>query len=56
MSEDVYTVDELAERWKCSRDALYDMLRRKSLRAFKVGGHYRISAAEVARHESGGAE
>lgn len=50
---EVYTVDDLAERWKCSRDALYDMLRKKKLRAFKVGGHYRISAAEVARHENG---
>jgi excisionase family DNA binding protein len=55
-TQEVYTVDELAQRWKCSRDALYDMLRQKKLRAFKVGGHYRISAAEVIRHEAGEAK
>lgn len=53
MSNDVYTVDELAARWKCSRDALYDMLRQKKIRAFKIGNTYRVSAAEVARQESG---
>lgn len=49
----VYTVDTLAERWQCSRDVLYDMLRQKKLKAFKVGTAYRISAAEVDRHERG---
>ena len=49
----VYTVEELAVRWRCSHDVLYDMLRQKKLRAFKLGGHYRISAAEVDRHERG---
>lgn len=51
----VYLVEELAERWKCSRDVLYDMLRQKKLKAFKVGNTYRISAAEVDRHERGDA-
>ena len=53
MSESVFTVEELADRWKCSRDVLYDMLRQKELRSFRIGNSYRISAAEVHRHESG---
>ena len=49
----VYTVEELAKRWRCSRDVIYDMLRQKKLKGFKLGSSYRISAAEVDRHERG---
>ena len=51
----VYTVEELAKRWKCSRDVIYDMLRQKKLKGFKLGSSYRISTAEVDRHERGDA-
>ena len=53
MAQDVFTVEELAERWRCSRDVIYDMLRRKKLRGVKLGSSYRIGAAEVERYERG---
>lgn len=53
MTPEVFTVNELMDRWKCSRDVLYDMMGRKELRAFKVGRDYRIPKAEVERYERG---
>ena len=55
MQADVFTVDELAARWKCSRDVIYDMLRSKKLRGFRLGSSYRIGAVEVERYENGDA-
>lgn len=48
-----YTIATLAERWQCSRDVIYDMIRRKDIHAFKVGRDFRISAEEVYRYERG---
>ena len=45
----------LAQRWSCSPDVVYDMLRGGKLRGFKVGANWRISSAEVDRYEQGGA-
>lgn len=53
MTPEVFTVNELMARWKCSRDVLYDMFGRKELWAFKVGRDYRIPKAEVERYERG---
>ena len=47
-----YTVDTLAERWACSRDVVYDMIRNRKIKAFKVGRVLRISAEEVLRYET----
>lgn len=47
-----YTVETLAKRWFCSRDVVYDMIRQKKIKAFKVGRVLRISAEEVARYEN----
>ena len=47
-----YTVESLAARWQCSRDVVYDMIRTKRIKAFKVGRMLRISAEEVARYEN----
>lgn len=47
-----YTVDTLAERWVCSPDVIYDMIRKRKIKAFKVGRVLRISAEEVARYEN----
>ena len=47
-----YTVDTLAQRWACSRDVIYDMIRQRKIKAFKVGRVLRISAEEVARYEN----
>lgn len=52
MADQAYTVDRLAERWDCSRDVIYDLLRKRELKAFKVGSAWRISAAEVNRFEN----
>ena len=50
-----FTVEGLAQRWGCSRDMVYDMLTDGSLIGWKLGGKlWRVSAAEVARYESGG--
>ena len=48
----VYTVEGLAERWLCSTDLIYDLLRKKKLKAFRVGSSWRISAKEVDRLEN----
>lgn len=47
-----YTITSLAEHWQCSRDVIYDMIRRGDIKPFRVGRDYRISAAEVARIEN----
>ena len=48
-----YTVKTLADRWSCSIDVVYDMIRQGCLRTFRVGRALRISPAEVDRYESG---
>lgn len=47
-----YTITTLAEHWQCSRDVIYDMIRRGELKPFKIGRVLRISAEEVARIEN----
>ena len=49
--DNAYTVASLAERWACSRDVIYDLLRKHELRGFRVGNALRISAEEVRRVE-----
>lgn len=53
MENTVFTVAELAKRWSCSIDIVYDLLKKRTLKGFRLGGAWRISAAEVARYESG---
>jgi excisionase family DNA binding protein len=55
--EHPYTVDELAERWSCTREAIYAAIRHpvNPLPAFKIGGKlWRIRAEEVTRWENAG--
>jgi len=52
MADKAYTITALAERWACSRDVLYDMIRKGELKCFRVGRAVRISAAEVERKEA----
>lgn len=47
-----YTYQTLAERWACSQNLLYAMVRRGELKVFRVGHATRISAAEVERIEN----
>ncbi len=46
-----FTVAELAERWKCKARAVYAPIRAERLKAFTVGGQYRVTLAEVKRYE-----
>lgn len=47
-----FTIDELAERWRCQRNTVAAAIRAGRLQAFKVNARrYRISAAEVERFE-----
>ncbi len=40
----VYSTSAVAEMFECSQDAVLDWIRKdKSLRAFKVGPHWRVS-------------
>ncbi len=51
--DEVFTPEALAAHWKCSRDAIYDLLRSKKLPGFKVGRSWRITAETVIRYERG---
>lgn len=48
-----YTYQALADRWSCSVDLIYKMVRRGEIKTFRIGHATRISAAEVERIEGG---
>jgi excisionase family DNA binding protein len=49
----VYTVPELARRWKCSRHTVTAAINANRLQAFKVGERqFRIRHDEVVRYET----
>nr|DAJ07701.1 MAG TPA: helix-turn-helix domain protein [Caudoviricetes sp.] len=48
-----YTYKALAERWACSVDLIYKMVRRGEIKTFRIGRATRISASEVERIEGG---
>ena len=52
MLPDVFTVDTLAQRWQCSTDIIYDLLRSKRLSGFKLGSSWRVTAEAVSRFEN----
>lgn len=48
----IYTIPELAKRWRTSRHTITAAIRAHRLQAFKVGERvYRIREAEVLRYE-----
>lgn len=54
MSESkAFTYKALAERWACSVDLIYAMVRRGEIKTFRIGHATRISASEVERIEGG---
>lgn len=53
MTPEVYTVTELSKRWRCSRDAIQDLLSGKKLHGFRVGRNWRIPREAVERYERG---
>ena len=50
--QEIFTVDDLAARWKCSTDIVYDLLRSKKLSGFKLGSTWRVTAEAVSRFEN----
>lgn len=46
-----YSVPRLAERWDCSREMIYKLVKSNRLQVFRLGGLIRISVAEVERYE-----
>lgn len=50
----IYTPKELAERWKCSTDSIYRLVKTGKLKAFRVGQDYRFKESEVEKFEEGG--
>lgn len=51
-SHDVYTVTELAKRWRCSRRTVVEKIHSGEIGAFRIGKRcYRIAATEVERIE-----
>lgn len=53
---DVFTVADLARRWRCSRRSIVDKIAGGELKAFRIGKRmYRITASEVERVEGANA-
>ena len=52
-ARDIYTIAQLAQRWQCSPDAIYDMVRRGDIKSFRVGKAIRFTAEAVAEYEKG---
>ena len=50
-ARDIYTIAQLAQRWQCSPDAIYDMVRRGDIKSFRVGTAIRFTAEAVAEYE-----
>ncbi len=49
----VLTVNDLCERWGCTRKSVLEAIHEGRLRAFKVGKRvYRVSFAELVRYET----
>ena len=55
MTQKPFTVMDLAQRWGCTRQSVYAIIKEGKLRTFRVGGKLiRILPDEVLRWESGG--
>lgn len=53
MTDEVYTVAELAKRWKCAELTVYNMIYSGRLKSFKLGRGVRIPRDAVERYERG---
>lgn len=50
-NEPIWTVDEVAARWKCSARTVREMLGNSELKGFKIRNVWRIPASEVLAYE-----
>ena len=53
---ELLTTSQVAERWGCTRFWVYSLIRRKKLKAEKIGENYMIKAkdADAYEHQPGG--
>ena len=51
--KDVYTIDDVKDRWGCCRRTVAREIERGRLRAFHVGRNVRISRAAIEAYENG---
>jgi excisionase family DNA binding protein len=42
-----YTVEEVAKKLRIDRQAVWNLIRRRQLAAFKIGGVYRITPGDL---------
>lgn len=54
MNTGYHTVASLAERWGCSTDMIYNLLREGKLQGFKLGKDWRITDAARIEYETCG--
>ena len=52
MSDCVYTIQSLADRWQVHYTTVYRMIQSGKLKTFKIGDQIRISSDEVRRFEN----
>ena len=52
MTKEVYSLEDLAERWDVPPNAVYTALRSGSLQGFKIGGKWRVTAEALRDFES----
>ena len=53
MGDEVFTVAELAARWKCAPLTVYNLIYGGKLKSFKLGRGVRIPREAVERYERG---
>ena len=49
----VFTIDELADRWKVAYGTIYRMLSEGTLKGFRIGSTWRVPASVVEAFEKG---
>ena len=54
MNQEIFTVGQLAERWGVPLSSIRRMIKRKQLRAFRVGRHHRVTLQAITEHEQCG--
>lgn len=54
-NQQTFTVNQLAERWGTSTKSVYELLKSKRIRGFRIGtgqrAHWRIAIGELERYE-----
>lgn len=51
MQDEIWTVEEVAERWKVSQNTVRSMLQRGEIQGLKIRMNWRIYLSEILRYE-----